>query len=197
MNQPSLRVGNVGAGALALGGGLLIALPQHVVSIAQLVILAIAASAGLRALASHVPPTGFMYPLKWGSPFGDAGPAGRRISTNDEVGRIRAALSRPRQRLGGPPPLPPETLRLLRPLLRAALELDRDAPITAAHLPEHLSPAARAVLLTDPLEHGSWIRTTRPDERAVSETAHALLDEVEELARETPAHRTAPTRSPA
>ncbi len=184
MNQPALRIGNVAAGALALGGGLALALPQHVVSIAQLVILAVAASAGLRALASHVPATGLMYPLKWGSPFGDAGPAGRASAGGDEVARIRAALSRPRQRLSGAPDLPPEALRLLRPLLRSALELDRDAPVDPDRLPDSLSPAARAILTTEPLPHGSWVFLSRADERGVTETAHAVLDEVEHIAEE-------------
>lgn len=186
MTRPALRIGNVASGAVLVGGAIAIALPQHVVSIAQLVAGAVAAAAGLRVLAVHVPPTGWMHPLKWASPFGDAGPAARKPAAGDELDRIRTALSRPRQRIAGAPALPPETLRLVTPLLRSALELDREGPVDRSRLPETLSPTARAILLTDPRPHASRIFLARADERGVSETVLEVLDELERLTGDAP-----------
>lgn len=111
-------------------------------------------------------------PVAWTSPFDRNGD---QIGTPevDEVEWIRARLAGRRIRIGGDAvAVPPETLRLLRPLVEACLARQGGAG---------LSPLARAVLHGDPtIRPGRW-ETIRPDTRAVAEIVHRVLDELERI----------------
>ena len=180
MNERSLRPGHVAAAAVLIGGVLLVVLPQYGMSIVQLVIVTVAASAGLYALAVNVPSTGWISPFKWMSPFNRAA-SGRRTRGSDELRSIRSKLSGRRQLIENGPPVPPEALRLLKPLIVSALDLDTDdepPPESARGL---VSPLTWAVLTSEPLERPGWFRTRRSDEREVTQAVHRVLDDLDGL----------------
>lgn len=178
MNEHAVRPGSVAAAAVLIGGLLVIVLPQHAGSIIRLVIVSAAAAAGLYALTLHAPAAW------WASPL-DRKPLRRGRRPADEVAVIRASLSGRRQRIAYGPPLPPETVRLLQPLIRGALErAGHDDPgeegVESARRP--LSPTAAAVLAAEPLSHPPWFRTVRPDARTTAAAVHRILDELDALA---------------
>lgn len=198
MRDPTLRTGNVAAAAVLIGGVLLVALPRRAVSIVQVVAVTVAVAAVLHALATHVPVSGWLSPFRWMSPFHRPSSAGARGP--DELDSIRARVSGRRQRLRGGPPLPPETLRLLQPLIRAALDLDRDDASYPPSARTRLSPVTWAVLTTDPLRNPYWFRTLPANDREVAGIVHAVLDDLERLAPGISASQGLPhpnpTRSP-
>ena len=116
MNPELLRPGNIAAAALVIAGALGLAVPQHVLSIARVVLVTVAAAAGLYALGSSAPATW------WASPFDRSSDPDRGAHGSRDIERIRTELSGWRQRVPNGPPLPPEVLRLLRPLVEVALE---------------------------------------------------------------------------
>jgi hypothetical protein len=180
MNERNLRPANVAAAALVIGGVLLLALPGYALGILQLVAVTAAATTALHALASNVPPTGWMSPFKWMSPF-----AGTPLSEPGppdvhELEPIRARLGARRLRAVGGPPLPPDALRLLRPLIRSALDLPPGGPVPR-EAALRLSPLARSILAAELPRDPRWIDTVRPDEDAVAEVVHQVLDELERL----------------
>jgi hypothetical protein len=183
VNVRALKPGHVAAAAVMIGGLLVVALPQHGPSIGRLVVVTIAAAAGLHALAVNTPEgsaTGWL-----GSPFDRASRAGRWPLGSDEIQRIRSKLSGRRQPIGNGPPLPPDALRLLQPLIRVALEragLDPDDEAGLESVRARLSPLTWAVLTSDPMTPPDWYRTRRPDPRRVAEVAHRVLDELDDLA---------------
>lgn len=178
MNERTLRPGNIAAAAVVMGGVLIIALPQHGLSIIRLVIVTVAAAAGLYALVLNAPATW------WASPFDRKIRAGSKRHASDELDWIRSTLSGRRQRLENGPALPPEILRLLQPLIEVALEREgidaRDSawPDSARRL---LSAETWAVLTTEPLKWPPRHRTRRPDKRKTAELVHAILDELDRL----------------
>lgn len=181
MNERDLRPGNVAAAAMVIGGLLSVLWPQHGVGIARLVIVTVAVAAGLYALAVNVPEWSTVLTR---SPFDRTDlPASERRAAG-EIDRIRSQLARRRQRIEGGPAVPPEVLRLLKPLIVAALErqgldLDDEAQLESAR--DLLSAPTWAVLTADVLEWPSWFRTVRPDERAVADVVHGVLDDVDRL----------------
>lgn len=124
MNERTLRPGNVAAAAALLGGILLIALPQHAMSVVRLVIVTIAVGSALHVLAVHVPTTGWISPFKWMSPFSRRVGHARRRRRVGELDVLRASLGGRRQPIEGGEPLPPGTLRTLQPMIALALDLD-------------------------------------------------------------------------
>lgn len=176
MNERTLRPGNLAAAAVVIGGVLVLALPQHGMSIVRLVIVTVAAGAGLYALALNAPATW------WVSPFDRRGRRGKKGHASVEIDWIRSTLSGRRQRIENGPALPPEMLRLLQPLIRVALERegihphDRGYPDAARRL---LSAQTWAVLHSDPLNWPPRSRTLRPDKRKTAEAVHAILDELD------------------
>ncbi len=181
MNERALRPGNVAAAATLIGGVLAVALPQHGMSIVQLVIVTVAVSTVVYALAVNVPTTRWMSPFKWMSPFNQAAYLRRRSGRSDELGSIRSKLSGRRQPIENGPPMPPATLRLLKPLISSALDLDPD---DEAHQPSArgvVSPLTWAVLTSEPLQRPYWFRTLRPNEREVTQTVRAVLDDLDRL----------------
>lgn len=184
MNERTLRPANIAAAAVAIGGVLVAVLPQHAMSIAGLVIVAIAAAAGLYALVVNAPPAW------WRSPFDVFHRAGRRTEA-DDIDRIRSRLSGRRQRIARDTALPPGTLRLLQPLIRIALEREGvetsdESAIAAAR--SLVSPLTWAVLTTEPMARPGWIGTVRPAARRTADVVNRVLDDLDRLAgiRQTP-----------
>lgn len=178
MNERTLRPGNIAAAAAVIGGALIMILPQHALSIIALVIVTIAAAAGLYALAVNAPPAW------WRSPFDVSGRAHRPAET-DEIDRIRARLSGRRQRIARDTAVPPEALRLLRPLVHVALEragVDMDDEQSLAAARALVSPLTWAVLTTEPLERPGWIATVQPNARHAADVVHRVLDDLDRLA---------------
>lgn len=191
------------AGAATLGGALIVLLPQHAPGIVQLVLVSIAAGAGLHVLSSHVPQTGWLSPFRWLSPFADPGPPTRRRHGSDEMDSIRSRLAGRRQAVRGAAPLPPEALRLLQPVIAAALGVDPSNRRQMLRARERLSTSTWSILAVEPLARPYWFRTLRPDQWETAEVVHDVLDELERLPTDArlPAHvnelRTAdPPRDP-
>ena len=77
--------------------------------------------------------------------------------------------------------MPPATLRLLKPLIASALDLDPDDEPHQGSARGPVSPLTWAVLTSEPLQRPYWFRTLRPDEREVAQTVHCVLDELDRL----------------
>jgi hypothetical protein len=154
-------------------------LPQHALSIVRLAIVTVAAAAGLYALAVQAPSTW------WMSPFDRRVRRERKGPGSNEMRWIRSRLAGRRKRIDGGLSLPPEAVRLLQPLIRAALEREGLDPADASCLAsagELLSPPTWAVLAQDPVERPRWFRTLWPDVRATAEVVHSVLDDIDHLA---------------
>ena len=190
MNERNLRPANVAAAALVIGGVLLVALPRHALSIVQLVVLTAATAAALYALAANVPPTGWMSPFKWMSPFvGTVRPARDELSSH-ETDAIRSKLAGRRIPVAGAPPMPPEALRVLKPLIRSALDLGPDDSVRTAARNARLSPLTWSILRCETDTTLGWLGMVRPNEREVADVVHHVLDELARLdagGRTTPA----------
>lgn len=184
MNERTLRPGNVAAGAVVIGGALIVVLPQHARSIVQLVIVTSAAAAALYALAASVPPSGWISPFRWMSPFGREESPARGGRGRDDLALIRSRLSGWRKPIEGGPPLPPETLGLLQPLIRRELGLDGDADDEARLAParRRVSPLTLAVLAADPRTWPSWFRPRPPNRDEVASVVGRVLDDLDRLA---------------
>jgi hypothetical protein len=167
--------------ALLIGGVLIVALPRYSVDIAQVLVVTLAALAGLFALSVHVPPTLWMSPFKWMSPFGGTRSKGPQREKYDDVQSIRSTLSGWRQPLPQGPPLPPAVLRLMRPLIAGALDMVWDGEAPPPRVRKQLTPLAWAVLTSDPERRLPWYRMVAPNRREVSDAVHSLLDEIESL----------------
>lgn len=187
MNPRTLRFGNLAAAAVLIGGVLVAGLPQHAMSVVQLVIVTVATAAALYALIAIVPVTW------WKSPFDRSGRPPRKTDGSDEMDLIRSKLSGRRHPIENGPPLPPGALHLMKPLIRLALERENLDPEDEAHRPSarsRLSPLTWAVFTSDPSRRPHWLRTFRPDEREVADIVHAVLDDLDGLASggEPPGH---------
>jgi hypothetical protein len=181
MNERTLRPGNVAAAAVLIGAVVVIVMPQHAMSVVQLVAVTVAAACGLYALSVRVPPTGWMSPFRWMSPFDRTAAQGWQGHRSDEVDLIRSKLSGRRQRVEGGPPTPPEVLRLVQPLIRAALDLDPGDDAGLASARALVSPLTWAVLTGEALRQPPWFRTLGPNGREVAEVVHAVLDDLDRL----------------
>jgi hypothetical protein len=176
VNEQALRPAGIAAAAIAIGGVLVAVFPQHGPSTVRLVIVTVAAAAGLYAVALHAPPAW------WMSPFDRSGHRGQRGVGSDEVDRIRSTLSGRRVHIENGPPLPPETLRLLQPAIRSSLEregIDPDDSVSLESAAGQLSPLTRAVLVGEPSKHAGWFRTLRPDARQVAGIVHGVMDDLD------------------
>jgi hypothetical protein len=191
MNERTLRPANIAAAAVVLGGALIVVLPQHGMSIVRIVIVTIAAGAGLYALALTSPPAW------WRSPFDQLREPARQRRP-DELDWIRSRLGGRRQRIMSDAALPRETVRLLQPLIGAALEREGLDPGDRASR-WLLSPLSRAVLTTDLEKRPHRLRMMRPDARSTAELVHAVLNDIDRIpirARgTTPRIHTSPPRA--
>lgn len=173
MNERTYRPANIAAAAVVIAGLLIVLAPQHAPSIVRLALVTVAAAAGLYALAMRAPPAW------WVSPFEHLRMTAGRAES-DEIGWIRAKLSAPRQRMADGTPLPPETVRLLQPLIESALQREGIAPAEAA-AGRLLSPRTRAVLTWQPPKRRLGL-SLRADPRATADIVHAVLNDLERLA---------------
>jgi hypothetical protein len=173
VSDPTLRPGSVATAAAVIGGALIALLPQHAMSIVRLVVLTAAAAAGLYALGVNAPATW------WKSPF-DRRP--RRSRGPDEFESIHSGLSGWRQRLTEGPPLPPDVIRMLRPLVVAAVEqagAARSGP--NATLRVRVAPVTRGILGSGRAVRPRWFRMAPPDKRAVAVAVDTVLDDIERI----------------
>jgi hypothetical protein len=184
VNARNLWPANTAAAALFIGGVLVVLFPEAVASVARLVVVTIAATAGLYALAVNSPPA-------WGSPF-LRGARRRGGGSAGEVAWIRARLAGWRLRAGPAPPMPREVLRMLRPLIVTALQrqgIDANDAADRTAARQLLSPLSWAVLTGDPGGRLAGLPTHPPDRRRVAEVVHRVLDDLDRL---NPSHFRAP-----
>jgi hypothetical protein len=185
MNEYALRPKNLAAAAVVVGGGLIVIFPQHALTVVQLVIVTIAASAGLYLLTANVPPSGWISPFKWLSPFSEDAHTAKAEHRSGELDLIRAQFSGRRQRIEGGPPMPPSVLRQLRPLIAGALDLDSRDEKRVAAARSRVSAQTFAILTSVPGDRPSWFRTVRPHPHEVIETVNSVLDELDRLTGST------------
>ncbi|NNF12031.1 MAG: hypothetical protein HKN72_02330 [Gemmatimonadetes bacterium] len=190
MTSDTLRPTEMASATLFLGGLLLAIAPGYVLPITELVLVTLAAGACVFALSSNVPPTGWISPFKWLSPFGGERRSERRRHGTDEIEGIRAKLGGRRQRLEAAPPLPPEVLRTLQPLIATAVSADGEAPHEAAR--HRLSERAWSILTAEPLPRPYWIATVRPNPWEVAAVVVDLLAELDRISTDTAARTTPP-----
>lgn len=180
MNPTPLRQANVAAAAVVIGGLLVLVAPRYALTIVQLVVVTIAISAGLHALAANVPPTGWISPFKWMAPFNQALRDGATGPVPDELRAIRSHFGGWRRPFEPGPALPDSTVRLLRPLIRAGLDLDlgerrRD------QARGRVSARSWALLDADPADRPRWYLPVPPDARTVARAVHEVLDDLDRL----------------
>lgn len=176
MNARNLRPANTAAAALFIGGVLVVVFPEAVPTVLRLVMVTIAATAGLYALAVNSPPA-------WGSPFLRAIRRRGRREAGD-VAWIRARLGGWRLRVGSAAPMPPEVLRTLRTLIVTALQrqgIDADDAAGRAAARQLLSPLSWTVLTGRPGSGLAAVPTSPPDRRRVAELVHRVLDDLDGL----------------
>jgi hypothetical protein len=177
MNPRYLRPANMAAATALICGVLVVAMPQHALSILRLGIVTAAAAACLFALVVNAPPTW------WLSPFDRSGRRRRGRGSGGDVAWIRSRLGGRRQRIAGGRPLPAGTVQLLQPLIESALERQGIDPADRASLASAgrlVSPTTLAVLRAGE-RRGRWFRTVRPDRRGTAEAVHAVLDDLDRL----------------
>jgi hypothetical protein len=191
MNPRYLRPANMAAATALICGVLVVAVPQHALSILRLGIVTAAAAACLYALLLNAPPTW------WLSPFDRSGRRRRGRGSGGDVAWIRSRLGGRRQRIAGGRPLPSGTVQLLKPLIEATLERQGIDPADRASLAPArrlVSPTTLAVLSAGE-RRARWYRTVGPDRRATAEAVHAVLDDLDRLRtggvapHENPDHR--------
>jgi hypothetical protein len=178
MNEQTFRPVSLAPAAVLIGGVLIALMPRHALNILRLIIVTIAASAGLHALGMNSPPTW------WSSPFDRKvrWPWARRGF--DEIEWIRDEMSGWRQRIHGSPPLPPEVVRLIRPLIESAIgrhgfdatDVDAGDPIRRL-----VSPLTWVVLTADIDRRVRWYRMVPPDRAEVASAVHEILDDIDRL----------------
>lgn len=194
MTSLALRPRNVSAGALLIGGGLLAVFPTHALTIVNLTVVTAALSFAVHALAANVPPSGWISPFRWRSPFASGAHRGATGHRADEIGHIRNLIGGRRQEVPGAPPMPPGVLRILRALIASALDIslrDREAVRACRRT---VSPLTFAVLTCVPHRRTTIWNTRRGDAHEVTAVVHRILDDLDRIAPGGEARRTSPER---
>jgi len=183
MSRNKVPPGQVAGAVLAIGAVLVILFPQHALSVVQLVLMALAAVAGLYALAELAPSSW------WASPFeGEERPQPLR-AYHDQLSFTESTFTGRRQAIDHGPPLPPATLRLLKPLIGVALSREHLDPKVPAHRDRarrRLSSQTWAVWTAEPVMATSWWSTHRPDPRRVARAVADVLDDLDRFAKHDP-----------
>jgi len=178
MTEHAFRPGEVASSALMIGGILVAVVPRHAMAIAQLVVVTMAVVAVRHLLARSVPPTGWLSPFKWMSPFGRR--EGRRRGGRGPHGfaTIRSKMSGWRHPFPTGLTLPPGAVGLLKPLIRDALDIEPDSEIPPT--PEHptVSPLTQAILECDPPKGVDRLRWIPPDSERVAEVVLTVLGDL-------------------
>lgn len=176
MTDPAYRPGHLAAAALTLGGLLLIGVPERAPSIIRLVLVTLAAAGGLHLIMAHGSPAFLLSPFRW------------TVRDRDDEGgsadarRLRTALEGRRHRIAGGPALPAATIRILQPLIEAALDRDGagpESPLRRAAALQRLSMPTRAILAHDATVNPPWFRTLRSDARSTARVVSAVLDDLD------------------
>jgi hypothetical protein len=210
MNRRLIQAPAVAASAALIGGVAVVVLPQHALTIVQLVLVTLAVAAAMGVV---------------GLVFGDGVGAGRprqhdrwarltspfrRVRLPDETRSEPPEIERARNYLGGQrllvaapsasvgggqssaglPPMPPEVVRRLSRILRSSLYHQGVDPGVAAQQAS-LSQLSLAVLSVDlelgerdkqnPRDKRARRRYLAPDSHQVSQVVHAVLDDVDRL----------------
>jgi hypothetical protein len=181
MNDHDFPPRRVIAGSAVIGGVLVTVIPRHAVSILQIVIATVAVVAGLFALAVTVPPTGWLWPFKWMSPFGRGATGGRRDDGPDGFGSIRRKLSGWRLPIGSCPPMPVGVANMLRPLIRSSLRLGPAEEPQPATLPAGISALTWSILTSDAPRKRDWFRALPPHPREVARLVDHVLDDLDSI----------------
>ena len=180
MNGHPIQPGDFVA-PLVFGGGAIVVFPQYALSFLQIVIVTMAVLAAIYALALNVPPTGWMSPFRLMSPFGGSKKKRRRGKGGDPMGLIRSDLGGWRQPMQFDPPMPPGTLRLLRPLIKEALDLGSEDEWALELARARLSPLSWAVLESGFSRRPFRLLWSPPNQREVSKAVMAVLDDIVRL----------------
>ena len=183
MSWRTLPAANTIAATLLIGGALLVLLPERAVAILQLMLASVAVAAAVHVLVIVVPE--WSGGLSW-SPFAGGRRPEVQVTESKEVDRIRAMLSGRRQKLGHGSAVPPETVHLLTPVIRSALEregLDPDDPDRSEVARAAVSPLTWSVLRTEPQNWLPWYRGRRASDAATAEVVHHVLDDLERFAK--------------
>ena len=189
MSRP-VPPGEVVAGAAVLAGVAVIVWPHHVGSIVPVLVVSAAAAVAVHSVNAHVPSAGWISPYKWLSPFAPPSRDGGTATTPTDIEAIEATFGGRRQRIPGGRALPPDTLRLLKPCVVAALDADGRVDGSSGGRGTHsqggsrvdlVSPATRALLAAEPLRHPWWFHTLPPDSARTAHTVQAVLDDLDRL----------------
>lgn len=188
MNAGTLHPGRIAASVVILAGLLVVVRPEHVWTIAQLAAVTLAAGIGFHALLASVPEWS-MGPGWLLSPFDHGIRPPRRARMQGEIERIRWGMGRPRQRIAPGLWLTPQTFRLLRSAVEAAI----DAPSSGVDVERareeavaRLSPLARTILAADPGPRPRWYRARPPNPRRVASIVNQVLDELASIHPSSP-----------
>lgn len=168
----------VASAGVVLAGIITLAAPRYALGALQLALATGAAAMALHVLARQVPPTGWMAPFTWMSPFATPTGSERSAGGQDDVVTLRKKITGRRQRIAGGPALPPDLVRLMKPLIGSALHLDPDHPDALRRARERSSALLCSILAAEPARGLARLRTMRPDPVAVAGVLGAVLDEL-------------------
>lgn len=178
MTDPRPRTFVLAVGLVLVGGMMVFLSPRSVIVVLQWVAGGLAAVAALHVFRHNAPA------VWWTSSF-DRQVDPIVVPEEDETEWIRARLAGRRVRIGGGQvAVPPETLRLLRPLIEECVSRhggDASTHATSNSLKGALSPLTRAVLHSDPTMQPGWWGTVRPDKHAVAAIVHHVLDDLKDI----------------
>lgn len=188
MSDPRSRTLALAAGLLVAGGLAIFFSPDRVMITVQWTVAGLAAIAALHLVVAGAPSAW------WTSPFDRADRPARTTEPVDETHWIRTRFEGRRVPVGGGRwALPPETVRLLRPLIEEAMirkTADAGDPSSTEALRGRLAPLTRAVLATDSTIQPGWWGTTRSDGEAVARLVDRVLDDLERLEGAAPPGQT-------
>ena len=120
----------------------------------------------------------------WTSPFNLIRHRPRPPASSTELDGIAAKFGGRRQIVPGGTPIPPETIRLLRPLTASAF---RGPGESQAGPHPDLSPLTRALPELEPQVWPRWFQTRSADPRNVAHAVHRVMDDIDRLEAE-PGH---------
>ncbi|NNM34533.1 MAG: hypothetical protein HKO53_15750 [Gemmatimonadetes bacterium] len=170
MNRSGLEPGRVAAATLVLGGLLVALFPGLSARVIRIVIVAGAAGTALFVLRTQAARAW------WTSPFNVVRHRPNAPGSSPELDRVAAKFEGRRQPVPGGTALPPETIRLLRPLVVAAMARHRGPGADA-----ELSALTRALPELEPQVWPRWFQTRSPGPTRVAQAVHQVLDDIDRM----------------